>query len=85
MDKQEKAVRKRVERNSAFINVTNNIGAYGQTLGTEIRNIYSDLKEHFSSCKENNKLLNRLEQLRSKLIVCETTYSFYSTQQARTL
>lgn len=85
MDKQEKAVRKRVERNSAFINVTNNIGAYGHTLGTEVRNIYGDLKEYFSSCKENNKLLNRLEQLKSKLIVCERTYPVYSNQQARTL
>lgn len=85
MDKQQHAVLSRVRRNTNFIQFTNNVGAYGQTLGTEVRNIYGDLKEYFSSCKENNKLLNRLEQLKSKLIVCESTYPVYSNQQARTL
>lgn len=85
MDKQQKAVLSRVGRNTNFIKFTNNINAFGETLGTEVSNIYNDLREYFSSCKENNKLLNRLEQLKSKLIVCDSTYLVYSNQQARTL
>ena len=85
MDKQQKAVLSRVGRNTNFIKFTNNINAFGETLGTEVSNIYNDLREHFSSCKENNKLLNRLEQLKSKLIVCERTYPCSSHIQARTL
>ena len=85
MDKQQKAVLSRVGRNTNFIKFTNNINAFGETLGTEVSNIYNDLREYFSSCKKNNKLLNRLEQLKSKLIVCERTYPCSSYIQARTL